>query len=817
MSIFRYARTRLDKTTKPLDKAKFDTITSDRQVIMYCDAAREADARGDKEAYEANKYQLPVAFYCGFNDKGKREQESLTPTQFFMIDIDHARIPAREIWQDLMVEKMQAKFDKLDITDATREKGPLKYWGISLVHETPSNGLRIIARCTMQFTTLKEHIEWFGEYFRLADYGRNDTVVNDLSRCSFMVKRDWIIYEDPAMWEAEAEGFPILPEGAAGSRGSWGQVHDLPTGRQDQATCPHDLPPRDLPEITDKMRNFEYHGKRVAEIAEEYVIDLGGVPEEGQRHAFYNDLVKNFRNICDNDPRIVLAVLPLCEGTPEKRWSQCTSICKTNNTTQLPKDFYIWMKKRGYIVTKKDKAVLAYMNSEVAEKPPMPPLPPIFREFCSICPKDFVYPTIVALLPVMGTLTSYVRATYIDQSEQSTTFFSCIWAPPSGGKSFARKLVEILMNKIRLRDEMNDLREQLWLVDQNTKADDERGKELPHVMVRIMPAINSLPEFLEKMRDNRGYHMFTYAEEVDTFRKGSSSGGADKSDLFRMAWDNCEYGQSFKSTGTFKGKVKVYYNILLTGTPGAVKKYYSNVEDGMVTRVSICEIENQQFAAFQPWKPLTKKQLEVIERFVERCDRNTYCEPVEMTSEEVHLYNTSSANYDKNVKWRFNLKEKTMIDMKWVEPTIKAWLEKTRLTASLANDYAADTFRRRCAVKGFRLAMLCTCCWSQVRDQERRVIKKFITWFMERDLEESLKMFGVKYNKLQNEAEVETNHHQGLFESLENEFTKNDVIEQCMKLGVRSKVKMIIYRWTKDKAITKINSDRYKKTKRELL
>ena len=237
----------------------------------------------------------------------------------------------------------------------------------------------------------------------------------------------------------------------------------------------------------------------------------------------------------------------------------------------------------------------------------------------------------------------------------------------------------------------------------------------------------------------------------------------------------------------------------------------------MVTRVSICEIENQQFAAFQPWKPLTKKQLEVIERFVERCDRNTYCEPVEMTSEEVHLYNTSSANYDKNVKWRFNLKEKTMIDMKWVEPTIKAWLEKTRLTASLANDYAADTFRRRCAVKGFRLAMLCTCCWSQVRDQERRVIKKFITWFMDRDLEESLKMFGVKYNKLQNEAEVETNHHQGLFESLENEFTKNDVIEQCMKLGVRSKVKMIIYRWTKDKAITKINSDRYKKTKRELL
>ena len=797
MSIFRYCKSRTGKITKPLDKATFDAIKKDDLVRLHCDAAREADERGDEEAYEKNKIQLPVAFYCGFNTKGKREKEYLTPTQFYMIDIDHAKMPAREIWKDIWQNKMLPKFmEQGGIKDYA---AVMNYFRVYLVHETPSNGLRIILKCKEDFSTLKEHIEWFGREFSLQDYGKLDTVVNDLSRCSFMVKEDWIIYENPEWWNAEVEAFPIVPEA-----GDTTETEEKKSGTDNAK----------LPEITDKMRNFEFHGKRVNEIAQEYIIDQGGVPAEGQRHAFYNDLVKDFRNICDNDPRLVFAVLPLCEGTPEKRWSQCTSICKTNNTSQLPKEFYLWMKKRGYIVTKKEKDVLAYMDSEEAEKAPMPPLPPIFREFCSIGPKDFVYPTSVALLPVMGTLTSYVRADYIDLSEQSTTFFSCIWAPPSGGKSFVRKLVEILMEKIRLRDEMNDLREQLWLVEQNTKADDERGKELPHVMVRIMPAINSLPEFLEKMRDNRGYHMFTFAEEVDTFKKGSSSGGSDKSDLFRTAWDNSEYGQSFKSTSTFKGKVKVYYNILLTGTPGAVKKYYSNVEDGMVTRISICEIENQQFAEFQPWKPLSKKQMEVIERFVERCDRNTYQDPVKMTSEEVHLYNTNSANYDKNVKWRFTMKEKTRLDMKWVEPTIKAWLEKTRLSASLANDVAADVFRRRCAVKGFRVAMLCTCCWSQVRDQEKRVIKKFITWFMDRDLEESLKMFGEKYNKLQNEATVEASHHQGLFESLGDEFTKNDVIEQCMKQGVHSKVKMIIYRWKKDKVITKVNNDTYKKLKK---
>jgi hypothetical protein len=45
-----------------------------------------------------------------------------------------------------------------------------------------------------------------------------------------------------------------------------------------------------------------------------------------------------------------------------------------------------------------------------------------------------------------------------------------------------------------------------------------------------MPAIFSVPEFLEKMRDNKGYHMFTFAEEVDTFAKGAKAGGGgDKS------------------------------------------------------------------------------------------------------------------------------------------------------------------------------------------------------------------------------------------------------------------------------------------------
>ena len=771
---FRYVSKKSDTKTKALNEKVFERIITDLFLKGEAEAARQCHLKGDKDGYEAHQGELPLIVWCGFNKDGKRDQASLTPTQYYIMDIDHANRPSADIWFEICTNPHYVEA------------------GIKIAHATPSDGLRLVCQCVQDFHTIEEHQAWISDLLELSKYGDVDSVVKDVSRGSFMVPEEWIYLYNHDIWEDELREQPIPPFSAENSNEKESKVK--------------------LPEVTEEMRNFEFKGKRLAEIAEEYITDMGGVPTEGLRHNFYNELVKNFRNLCDNDPRIVFAVLPLCEGSEQKRWSQVTSICKTNNSTKIPKEFYFWLKNRGYIITKKDNNYRAFLESDEPEREPVPALPPIFKEFCARCPKDFIYPTIVALLPILGTLCSFVKALYYDLSWQTTTFFSCIWAPPASGKSFAKNLVEMLMKKIKLRDELNDLREQLWLVDERTRGKDDKGNDLPHVTVRIMPAINSMPEFLEKMRDNRGYHMFTMAEEVDTFKKGSSSGGADKSDMFRAAWDNSEYGQSFRSAGTFKGKVRLYYNILLTGTPGAVRNYYSNVEDGMVTRISICEIENQEFAPFQVWKPFTKKGLETIDRFIEKCDKESYQDPCETDLDEVHLYENNSKNYDENVKWKFVYKPRKELDMEFLRKTITDWLENTRIDASLAEDKAKDVFRRRVAVKGFRLGMVCMCCYANPKKKEQEVIKNFVRWFMDRDLDESLKFFGSKYNRLQEEAKVETRAHQSLFDALPEEFTKNDVIAQCIKQGIKSKVKNIIWRWKNDKAITKTGNNQYKKT-----
>ena len=798
MEKFRYVQNKTKTKSLPLSLQQFEAISKDMHLAYICDEARKAKEEGRGQDYEKYKNELPLAFWIGYNKDGKRAADLQTPTQYFYIDIDHPKQSAPEIWNTIVID-MQTAFEEEQEEFANAGIDVRNFYGIRLVHETPSGGLRIVIKATQNLSAVEDHIKWFAEAFRLDRFGNVDTVVHDLARGSFMVKADWILYFDKALFEEEITEKIISGGASASTEGGESK------GAKSQ-----------LPEITDKERNFKFGGKLVSEIANEYIIDQGGVPEEGLRHAFYNDLVKNFRNLCNNDPRIVFACMPLCENTPEKRWSQATSICKTNNSTRIPRDFYFWLKDRGYIQTKDTKKMLEAFDETPVEKKPLPPLPPVFREFVGIAPEDFKFPTIIALLPVMGTLTSYLKAQYYDFTDQTTTFFSCVWAPPGCGKSFTKKIVKMLMKKIALRDEINSIREQLWLVDCHTKADSDKGIDLPHVMVRIMPAINSLPEFLEKMRDNKGYHMFTYAEEVDTFKKGSSSGGSDKSDLFRCAWDNSEYGQSFLSNNTFKGKVTLYYNILLTGTPGAVKNYYNNVEDGMVQRISICEIENQQFADFVEWKQLTPRQMEVIDRFLDRCDSNSYVEPLKITLEDAEAQNTTSSNYDQKIKWRFKMRDRQEVDMMWLKPTIMDWLGKERLDSLIAYDLAKDTFRRRTAVKGFRLALVCMACWANVGKREKKVIADFVTWFMDRDLEESLKMFGKSYNELQNTINNgPSTRNRALFNELGDTFTKMDIVNLCSEKGIKQQVRQIVYLWKKDKVITDgPTKDTYKKAKK---
>lgn len=732
---------------------------------------------GDKQA----KTSLPAVCFVGHSTTGKRLLSAMEPTQFVMIDIDHCENP-------------QAA--NAEITSEMIKNGE----ALGLTYVTPSGqGLRLIVRATDdQYHTLADYSTHLNEVYHFDKYGTFD-VMKDLSRLSFIGKDNEVLFSN----------------------------YDLMDGKVKYDVDP--IKPFENPELTanvtndnsysnftvDELQDFQgrtYRGSDYKVIIDKY-IEVNGTPGTGEIHNYYNEMVKNFRCICDNDKRFLLYILPKFGHSDEECWSQIVSICKVNTLSRLPKPFYFFLKDNGFYETDFEHggSLASYMMAEGEPKSEndMPSyLPPVFRELVSTAPPDFVVPCVNALLPILGTLTSYLRATYpFDSREHSTSFFSVIYAPAGTGKGFVERFIDILFEDLKLRDYIQSERENVYLRALSTKGANDKAPDLPHVSLRLIPPKNSEAEFLQKQRDNHGYHMFTYAAEMDSWAKGVRAAGGNKDDMIRIAWDNGEYGQQFKSFNTFKGTVRLYWNVLITGTIMQVENYFKNVENGLVTRCSFTSIENQEFAMPPVWKKLTKRGMQNLRKFMDRCDRRTYEKPCDLDIFDVT--SVTDEEFDQKIDWRFKFREPMHVDMSWIMPTIIKFNDEQVKKAVLDIDRARDVFRRRVAVRGFRLALLCYGLWENPRPKDLERCCEFVDWWMHKDLESTLKLWGERYNS--NTDVVAHVVQRSVFEQLQPQFSRSDVYSVCVKQGIKTPVRRIIHEWNKVGYITKIDKDNYKK------
>ena len=84
---------------------------------------------------------------------------------------------------------------------------------------------------------------------------------------------------------------------------------------------------------------------------------------------------------------------------------------------------------------------------------------------------------------------------------------------------------------------------------------------------------------------------------------------------------------------------------------------------------------------------------------------------------------------------------------------------------------------------------------------------------MKVDLENILKLLGERYNEQTNK--VVGFNNSDVFASLEDEFTKNDVVIAMRKQNKKTRVADVIYRWKKMGAIEETDKYVYKKKKNE--
>ena len=751
---------------QPLTLEKFKEIINCEGNKILIDDFRHSD----KDA----KLRLTAACWVGKAQNGKRMANEMKPTQYVMVDVDHCSNP-RKAWEEVC-------------ENAIKE-------GATLAHVTPSGqGLRIVFKARKEYATLIEHMEHMNSVLGLEKYGDFDTAVKDFARISFLPYKDDVLYLDEGMF-AENEGFegPLMQGAIAPER------TEKATEAEVELTD----------EQADEYKQYRYRGHLVSDIAKRYV-EVYGEPEVGERHNFYNQMVKFFRCICDNNPLVLNSVLPKFGRSDSETLSQCQGICRSNHVGRLPREFFLFLLHNGFYDKRKVTDEEETTDDASSAVDDMPTLPPVFKEIVATAPRDFIIPCINALMPIMGTLTSYVRSYYpIDNEEHATSFFSIIYAPSGAGKSFVKRYCKMLLEDLELRDKLSDARDQIYNQTREVKSGNDRGPANPHVQLRLPEAKISETELLEKQQNNKGHHMFTFAAEIDQWSKGARAAGGNKDDMLRIAWDGGEYGQHYKSANSFKGKVNLYWNILMTGTEDQMIKYFKrNTANGLVQRCCFTEIPNQRFADINSWKSLTKKDIAVIEKFKARCDSRCYSQPLNFDVST--LQDIDAKDFDALVPWKYDFKPFIYLDMAFVWPTIKNFLMEQLDKAKMEQNDARDSWRKRSAVRGYRLAMICTQCWENIREREKRVICDFVKWWMEIDIEQSLKPFADTYNDSCGETYKRTKKST-LFDALDVEFSAEDLRIMCDRLSVHSKVYDIVWQWKKMGIIEQTEKKHYKK------
>ena len=807
---FYYIEGVTDKSPKPLDYNTFHQLCNRKDVREKVEKYQAGDAE--------KKRQLPAVMWLGTPMKGTRKQEDCMPTQLYLIDIDHiSQVQGDKgwtpetVWEDLKQTIAALNYD----------------FRIRLVHKTPSgDGLRMVLYATENLATLEEHALWLKKQLCLEQYGKFDCLKN-FDRVSFLVPEDYIFYESPHLFDEIEEFAPMLPKGETKhpDKGQGDEVQgDKGQGDEGQVL---------------------FFGYDIQQIIDERFRK--GIPsaKTQSRHDQSLRLARDLMVMLDRDRELTLQVL--------KQQSWVREIIEERNepvdqTVDSALAYIVEHEKKYgayYALTKPMQNAIKTVtgktvqelktdpnevedanenedDEEINVKVPvpvdkMPPAPPVIKELVSIAPDDFKIPAINALMPILGTLTSYVRAEDKQQEKTlSTSFFSIIWAPPSSGKSFVERYINWLLRDIMLRDEINEAKDAVFARGQLTRADNERGEAYPPTSVRIMEAKNSETEFLEKQRSNSGHHMFTYCSEIDQWRKGIKVAGGNKDDMVRIAWDNGKYGQSFKSSNTFKGKVQLFWNVLICGTSDQMAAYFRNVTNGLVTRCAFQEIKNQEFKIKQDtWGTLTKKERKVVDDFIKKCDRMTYAEPLNYNPDD--CYSVSDKDFDNEVPWRFTFRPLTHVNIDWIIPTVNKFNARQCDIATRDQNKARDVFRRRVGERGKRLAIMCTQLYAKpMTAKDKRECAKWIYWWMEQDIEGIMEPFGAKYMKAIKDSEFgKPRKYASVYDLLPETFTKNDVTTRAKECGNYNETRNIITKWVASGYAVKTGKEVWKKTNKK--
>jgi hypothetical protein len=496
-------------------------------------------------------------------------------------------------------------------------------------------------------------------------------------------------------------------------------------------------------------------------------LGYGDAPAEGERNMALYTMCRYLRFICDFDEQKLFSILPHLGLSDHEVRSTIKSAVGSTRPAGIPSQMNEVLSMLGAATEagseSADDSLVVPVNKE---------LPGILQDLSDHAPEEFKEATLIAAMPMLGTLATGIRAKYRDGKLNSPSFIVDIEAPQATGKSFVDNEFELLMDPIIKQDEVEWQKE----IEYSLAKKDGQEVENPCSQIRILEPNIGVSAFLERALYAKGKHLFTYAPEIETVLKNNKGGAwTEKNDLFRLAYDNKPWGQHRISKDSFSGKVTLYYNMVMCGTPNKCRAFFADAESGLVSRVTPVILPDMVGAKMPQFKAWSQDEIEKVKR---QC----LC----------------------------LMDEEGEVSLPLINKAIEEWDESKRQEYLQTLRYSIDVFRRRAALNGFRAGIIAYL--LEGRQETERAIK-FAVWYAERCFQYQLQIYGNKIDALHDGA-LSPQASKGnirYLDALPKEFTKEDLVNLRLANHESPVVKTIICRWVKEDLIKKIDSNLWQK------
>ena len=730
----------------PANREEWEALRREPWLAQMCARIE----RGDEQL----KHRLPVwTPHCAeFKDNHRAIADAVKPLNRLMLDFDEKG------HTDDIMEQLKVKSEELRVAGIE----------VLLIEESVRRGTHVLVELPERMTP-----EEAQALMKEATGFAPDAAVKDVARCIYMVPEDHTKYLSEKLFG----GGSTKVEG--GCSASQEEVRSKTDNVQHQP-------------LTINHEPLTFKGIPYTSIITEWWHRNGGEPAEGERNVKLHKLAVNLRAICDNKKEVLMQVMPRFGLTETELKSVVDSACK-EEPKGVSKTLSSIIDHLSLTVDHSDEDVFdgAENGQSSMVNVQLNKLPIGLRESLTGVPESMHMPVLCSVMPIAAAYADQVTVEYCDGNTHRLGLMSIIRGEQASNKSVCKNAVDIWKRQFDEEDALARKREEEWKERKKGRKANEKAPEDPHVLIRVVPVTVSCSTLLKRFKNSNGHTIYSFGEELDTLRKTNGAGSwSSKYDIYRLAFDNGEWGQDYNSDAAESGVVNVAYNWTMLGTNGAMRKCFKsdNIENGLSSRILVAEMPDSSFSKMPKFGKRSAEDEAKIQEAVTR------------------LRSFSG-----------------LVDTPRLRKAIEEWVEEKRVEAAKDIDHVKDIYRKRAAVIGFRCGVIHfllsqengkmkKCKNEKIRESKATI--DFALMMAQYCLEQQIKAFGETMESQFVDARDEcirygSNH--SVYDQLAPLFTIDDL--RALKRGFCSEagLRKIISRWYRDKWIEKTDKTHWKK------